>query len=61
MKYPSIYLDQDRYANSVVAKYLDNATVKASTKFHKTTLPYEIIFTKSDSSTSDEQVDNLTR
>ena len=29
----SIYVDQARYANSIVEKYLDTATVKVSTKF----------------------------
>ena len=57
----SISLDQARYATSIVAKYLDTATVKVSTKFYKTTLPADMIFTKEDVSTSDEQVEKLTR
>ena len=61
MKDHSIYVDQARYATFIVAKYLDTATVKASTKFYKTTLPYYMIFTKADTSTSDEQVEKLTR
>ena len=61
MKDHSISVDQARYATSVVAKYLDTAIVKASTMFYKTTLPYDIIFTKADSSTSNEQVEKLTR
>ena len=56
-----ISVDQDRYATSIVAKYLDTATVKVSNKFYKTTLPAEMIFTKEDVSTSDEQVEKLTR
>ena len=56
-----IYVYQARYATSVVAKYLDTTTVKVSVKFYKTTLPADMIFTKEDVSTSDEQVDNLTR
>ena len=44
-----------------MAKYLDTATVKTSTNFYKTTLPSNIIFTKNDESTSDEQVENLSR
>ena len=56
-----ISVDQDRYDTSIVAKYLDTATVKASTKFYKTPLPSDMIFTKDDTSTSDEQVDKLTR
>ena len=57
----SISVHQDRYATSIVAKYLDTATVKASTKFYKNTFPYDMIFTKSDEYTSDEQVEKLTR
>ena len=61
MKDHSISVDQDIYATSIVAKYLDTAKVKASTKFYKTTLPSDTIFTKDDTYTSDEQVDKLTR
>ena len=61
LKDNSIYVDQDRYVTSIVAKYLDTATVKVSTKFYKTILPDDMIFTKEDVSTSDEQVENLTR
>ena len=57
----SISVDQARYATSIVSKYLDTATVKSSTKFYKTTLPSDMIFTKDDTSTSDEQVEKLTR
>ena len=46
---------QARYATSIVAKYLDTATVKVSNKFYNTTLPAETIFTKEDVSTSDEK------
>ena len=52
----SISVDQARYATSIVAKYLDTATVKESTKFYKTTFPSDMIFTRDDKSTSDEQV-----
>ena len=51
-----ISVDKAIYATSVVVKYLYTATVKASTKFYKTTLPSDIIFTKADASPSDEQV-----
>ena len=61
IKYHLISVDQDRYATSVVAKDLDTATVKTSTKFYNTTLPYDMIFIKDDVSISDEQVDKLTR
>ena len=35
--------------------------VKTSTKFYNTTFPSDMIFTKSDASTSDEQVEDLNR
>ena len=57
----SISVDQARYATSIVAKYLDTATVKVSIKFSKTTLLADMIFTKEDVSTSDEKVEKLTR
>ena len=60
MTYHSISLDQDRYANSIVAKYLDTATIKKSTKFYKATLPFGMIFTKYYAYISDDQVENLT-
>ena len=53
-------MGQARYATSIVAKYLDTATVKVSTKFYKTTFPADIVFTKEDVSTSDEKVEKLT-
>ena len=40
---------------------MDTATFKVSTKFYKTTLPADMIFTNYDLSTSDEQVEKLTR
>ena len=54
-------VDQAIYATSIVKKYLDTAIVKARTKFYNTTLPSDMIFTKYDASTSDEQVEKLTR
>ena len=61
LKDHSISVDKSRYATSIVAKYLDTATVKVSTKFYKTTLPADMIFTKEDIYTSDEQVEKLIR
>ena len=55
-----IYVYQDRYATTIVAKYLDTAKVKVRTRFYKTTFPADMIFTKEEVSTSDEQVDKLT-
>ena len=61
LKDHSISVDQARYATSIVAKNLDTATVQVSNKFYKTTLPAAMIFTKEDVSTSDEQIERLTR
>ena len=61
MKDNSIYVDQARYATSIFEKYLDTAAVKASKKFYNTTFTSDMIFTKDYASTSDEQVENLTR
>ena len=61
MKDYSISVDQARYATSIVAKYLDDATVKVSKTFYKTILPADMILKKYDVSTSDEQVEKLTR
>ena len=56
MKDHSISVDQDRYATSIVAKYVYTSTAKLSKRFYKTTFPDDMIFTKEDASTSDEQV-----
>ena len=61
LKDHSMSVEQARYSTSIVAKYLDTATVKVINKFYKTTHPTDIIFTKEDISTSDEQVERLTR
>ena len=61
LKDDSISMDQARYATSIAEKYLDTATVKSSTKFHKTTFPADMIFTEEDVSFSNEQVEKLTR
>ena len=57
----SISVHQARYTTSIFTKYLYTATVKTSKKFYKTTFPSDMIFTKYDASTSDEQVEKLTR
>ena len=49
------------YGISIMAKYLDTTIVKASTTFYNTTLPPDIIFTKDDIFTRNEQVEKLTR
>ena len=46
LKDRSISVGQAIYATSILAKYLDTATVKVSTNFQKTTLPADMIFTK---------------
>ena len=61
LKDHSIFVDQARYATSIVVKYLDTATDKVSKRFYKTTLPADMIFTKEYVSTSNEQVEKLTR
>ena len=61
LKDHSIYVYQAIYATSIVAKYLDTATVKVSNKFYKKKLPDDMIFTKEDVSTSNEQVEKLNR
>ena len=61
LKDNSISVDQARYATSIVAKYLDTVKFKLSNKFYKTTMPADMIFTKEGVSTSDEQVEKLTR
>ena len=61
LKDHSISVDQARYATSIVAKFLDNATVKVSKTIYKTTLTDDMIFTKEDVSTSDKQAERLTR
>ena len=61
IKDPSISIDQARYETSIVVKYLDTATVKASTKFYKIIFPSDMIFIKSDTYISDGQVEKCTR
>ena len=61
MKYHSIYVDQASYATYVVEKYLDTETDKVCTRFYKTTLSADMIFTEEDAYTSDEKVGKLTR
>ena len=53
LKDQSISEDQARYATSVVAKYLDTATIKENSKFHKTPLNHDMILTNEYTSTSD--------
>ena len=61
MKDISISVNQARYTTYIVAKYLYTATFNKSKFFYKTTLAYDMIFTKADASTSDDQVKKLTR
>ena len=61
MKDNGISVDQAKYATSIVDNYLHTVTVKTSKMFYKTTFPYNIIFTKTGRSTSDQQVEKLTR
>ena len=52
-------VDQTRYATAFVSKYLETATIKENSKYHKITLPHDMVFTKKYASTSDEQVETL--
>ena len=61
MKDHSISVDHAGYATSIVAEYLDTATVRKIKTFYKTTFPSDMIFTKAGAYTSDEKVENLTR
>ena len=61
MKDHFILVHKARNAISIVDKYLDTVTVKTSTNFYKTAFPYDVIFTKSDASTRDDQVEKLNR
>ena len=54
-------VDQARYATSIVAKYLNTVTEKASAKFYKTILPSHMIFTKVEASSSEEKIEKLNR
>ena len=56
MRDNSISVDHAISDTSIVAKYLDTATVKASKFSNKTTLTSVMIFTKADASTSDEKL-----
>ena len=54
MKDHSNSVDQASCATSIVAKYLDTITVKKITKLYQTNLPYDMMFTKDDASSSGE-------
>ena len=57
--YISIY--QARHTTSIVASYMDTATVKTSTNFYKNDFPSDMILTDEDATIIDEQVEKLTR
>ena len=61
MKDNYISVDQDRYATSIMDKYMNTVTVNTSKFFYGTTLLYDMIFTNDDVSTNSEQVEKLTR
>ena len=61
MRDHSISVDQDRYATSIVDNFWGTVAVNKSKKNYKNTFPSDMIFTKDDESTSDDQVENLTR
>ena len=43
----------------IFTKYLDTTTIRENSTFHKTKSTHDMIFTKSDDSTSDKQVELL--
>ena len=51
-----ISVDRVRYDTYVVAKYINTSTMKENSKFRKTNLYHNMIFTKEDDSTSYKQV-----
>ena len=59
MKFPVVVTPPSMY--HIVDKYLDTASVKTSKTFYNTTLPSNMIFTKSNAPASGEQVYKLTR
>ena len=54
-------MDQASYATYFFAKYLYTATIKENSNLPNIALPYDIIFTKEDSSVVFEQVEVLFR
>ena len=46
LKYYYISIYQARYATYIVERYLDTATMKENSTFHKTKLSHDMIFTK---------------
>ena len=46
LKDHSILVDQARYDISIFSEYLETATIKENSKYHNTTLPYDIILTE---------------
>ena len=61
LKEHSILVYQSIYVTSIVVKYLDTSTIKEHLKFHKANLYHDMIFTKEDASSSDQQVDLSSR
>ena len=61
MKDHSISVDQGIYVTSTNSKYLNTVTFRTSTKFYNSTFPSDMIFVKYDASTSDEQIEKLTK
>ena len=50
-----VSVDQYMYDTYVVENYLYTDKLKENSKFHKPTLPHDMVFTKQDSSTSDKK------
>ena len=62
-KFRNYYISVDKvaYDKSDVEKYLDTVTIKENSKSRKTTLPHDMLFTKEDAYTNDNQVNVLSR
>ena len=61
LKDHSISVDKSRCATSIIKKYIETATIKENSKFHETTLPHEMIFTREDASNINKQVEVIYR
>ena len=61
MKEHFISVYQARCAASIVDKYMDTDTFNTSKNIYNITIPSDVIFTKYDVSTSDDQVEKFTR
>ena len=57
----SISVDQEMYATYVLENYLETDTIKENSKFHRNTVPHNMIFIKKYDSTRNEKAEILYR